>query len=35
VGARLDQIVDQVLAIPYEPEPFCCEGYIFERGKAR
>jgi hypothetical protein len=35
VGARLDQIVDQVLAMPYEPEPFCCEGYIFEKAKTR
>lgn len=32
VGARLDQIVDEVLAIPYEAPPFHCEGYIFKKG---
>ena len=33
IGARLDQIVDKVLATPYEEPPFHCEGYIFKKGE--
>ena len=32
VGATLAQIVDKVLAVPYAPQPFACEGYIFKKG---
>lgn len=35
IGARLDEIVDQVLAIPYEEPPFHREGYIFENVDSR